>query len=58
MADPDPVIKPLLQCAECRLEMRLFGVEAESPIRDLYTFECPKCGSLEARGVLVAAPFR
>jgi hypothetical protein len=36
--------------------MRLFGIEAESPVRDLYTFECPKCLGLEVRGVLVTAP--
>jgi hypothetical protein len=24
----------------------LFGIEAESPKRDLYTFECIKCGGL------------
>ena len=55
---PDPVAKALLLCPKCRVEMRLFGVEAESPERDLYTFECPKCGSLEVRGVLVTAPLR
>ena len=54
----DPVIEPLLRCPQCRVEMRLFGVEALSPERDLYTFECPKCGSLEVRGVLVTAPLR
>jgi hypothetical protein len=32
--------------------MRLFGVEPETDIRDLYTFECDKCGRLEVRGVV------
>jgi hypothetical protein len=34
--------------------MRLFGIEPESEVRDLYTFECTTCGRLEVRGVLVA----
>jgi hypothetical protein len=33
--------------------MRLFGIEAESPKRDLFTFECDKCGHLEVRDVRV-----
>ena len=37
----------------CKLEMRLFGTEAESGLRDRYTFECTSCGVLEVRGVLV-----
>jgi hypothetical protein len=37
--------------------MRLFGIEAENESRDLYTFECIKCGRIEARGVLVSLPF-
>jgi hypothetical protein len=37
--------------------MRLFGIEAESAVRDLYSFECNKCGRIEARGVLVALPY-
>jgi hypothetical protein len=37
--------------------MRLVGTEAESEDRDLFTFECPACGRLEVRGVLVAAPY-
>jgi hypothetical protein len=31
--------------------MRVFGIEPEKPGRDLYTFECPTCRSLEVRGV-------
>jgi hypothetical protein len=47
MAKPfKPRIKP-------RGEMVLRGIEPESDIRDLYTFECDKCGSLEVRGVRV-----
>jgi hypothetical protein len=37
MADT-PEIEPLILCPDCKLEMRLFGTESESPIRDLYTF--------------------
>jgi hypothetical protein len=44
-------IEPLLLCADCSTEMRLFGIEAESENRDLYTFECMRCGVLEVRGV-------
>jgi hypothetical protein len=33
--------------------MRLFGIEAESIKRDLFTFECDKCEYLEVRGVRV-----
>ncbi len=50
-------VKPLILCTKCKIEMRLFGVEAESDIRDVYTFECSGCGRLEVRGVLVAAPY-
>jgi hypothetical protein len=38
-------------CPACALEMRLFGIEAETIDRDLYTFECGTCGRLEVRGV-------
>ena len=55
---PQPVqpVEPLLLCPKCRVEMRLFGIEPESPVRDLYTFECPKCEGLVVRGVLVTVP--
>jgi hypothetical protein len=49
-------VRPLLICPKCkRGEMCLFGIEPESDIRDLYTFECD---ALEVRGVRVnhAAP--
>jgi hypothetical protein len=49
---PEPV-KSLLTCPKCKLELRLLGIETESTSRDLYTFECSKCGSLEVRGVKV-----
>jgi hypothetical protein len=42
---------PLLLCPKCNVEMRLFGTEAESDERDLYTFECSTCGGLEVRSV-------
>ena len=51
-----PRIEPLILCSDCKVEMRLFGIEAESSIRDLFTFECHTCGKIEARGVLVALP--
>lgn len=46
-------VQPLVACPTCKLEMRLFGIEPESDLRDLYTFECERCGALEVRGVLV-----
>jgi hypothetical protein len=52
-----PEIEPLIVCPDCKVEMRLFGIESESPIRELYTFECIKCGRIEVRGVLVALPY-
>jgi hypothetical protein len=50
-----PNIEPLIVRPECKLEMRLFGIEAESDVRDLFTFQCPACGQLEVRGVLVGS---
>jgi hypothetical protein len=46
-------VKSLLTCPKCKLELRLLGIESESIDRDLYTFECTKCGALEVRGVKV-----
>jgi hypothetical protein len=46
-------VKSLLTCPKCKIELRLFGIETESPTRELYTFECEKCGALEVRGVKV-----
>ena len=43
----------MIVCPDCKLELRLFGVEPEHDHRDLYTFECDKCGRLEVRGVRV-----
>jgi hypothetical protein len=43
----------LIVCANCKVEMRLLGVEAESSKRDLYTFECERCQQYEVRGVRV-----
>jgi hypothetical protein len=42
-----------LTCPTCKVELRLFGIEHETAERDLYTFECTKCGCLEVRGVEV-----
>jgi hypothetical protein len=56
MADA-PKIKPLILCPDCEIEMRLFGIEGESAIRDVYSFECTKCGRIEGRGVLVGLPY-
>jgi Zn ribbon nucleic-acid-binding protein len=51
---PGPIaVKSLLICPTCKIEMRLFGMESENTQRDLYTFECVKCGCLEVRGVRV-----
>jgi hypothetical protein len=47
---PDAPVESLLLCPKCKVEMSLLGVEAESDMRDLYTFECSACGSLEVRG--------
>ena len=55
--DAIPKTEPLILCSICKLEMRLFGIEAESAVRDLYTFECQNCGRVEARGVLMSAPY-
>jgi hypothetical protein len=41
----------LLICPTCKREMLLFGVEPDGPKRDVYTFECDKCGHVEVRGV-------
>jgi hypothetical protein len=46
-----PPAPPLLVCPVCAREMRLFGIEPEKPGRDLFTFECTRCGRLEARGI-------
>jgi hypothetical protein len=40
-------VQPLVECPKCNLEMRLFGTEAESDVRDLYTFECGSCAGLK-----------
>lgn len=47
------LVKSLLTCPGCKIEFRLFGIETETVERDLYTFECTKCGRLEVRGVNV-----
>ena len=31
--------------------MLLFGIEAESPDRELLSFECPQCKNIETRSV-------
>jgi hypothetical protein len=43
----------LIACPQCKLEMRLLGIERESGERDLYTFECERCERFEVRGVRV-----
>jgi hypothetical protein len=52
-----PKIRALILCPDCKTEMRLFGIEPESEIREVYTFECNDCGRLEVRGVLVGLPY-
>ena len=49
--EPKPTAEPLLPCPECKTEMRLVGIEAESGTRDPFTFECAACSRLEVRGV-------
>jgi hypothetical protein len=39
----------VLDCAKCKLEMCLVGIKTEDSDRELYTFECSKCGEVEAR---------
>jgi hypothetical protein len=56
--DPEMALKvvripSLITCPKCGLEMRLIGIEAENPKRELYTFECERCQKLEVRGVRV-----
>ncbi len=51
-------VKPLILCTRCRAEMRLLGIEPQSETRDLYTFECSRCGQLQVRSVLVDASQR
>jgi hypothetical protein len=50
---PEEPIKALLLCPNCNVEMRLYGIEAESAARDLYTFECIDCDVIEVRRVRV-----
>jgi hypothetical protein len=45
--------KSLIRCPKCKHEMLLLGIEPERATRDLYTFECDKCGTLEVRSVRV-----
>jgi predicted RNA-binding Zn-ribbon protein involved in translation (DUF1610 family) len=44
----------LIVCPKCGREMRLIGIEPESPQRDLFTFECEECAHIEVRGIRVA----
>jgi hypothetical protein len=46
-----PKSKSLLMYPECKLEMRLMGIEPKEPSRDLFTFECTKCKRMEVRSV-------
>jgi hypothetical protein len=47
LSDP----QPLLLCAKCKAEMCLLGIESFDAVHELYTFECDKCGHLEAKTV-------
>jgi hypothetical protein len=53
MAKENEPIKPLLSCPTCGQEMRILGIEPAGPKRDIYTFECESCDTLEVRGVRV-----
>jgi len=57
MTEAAPEIEPLILCPKCKVDMPLFGIETESSIRDLYSFECLRCGRIEARRVLVGTPY-
>jgi hypothetical protein len=46
-------VKPLMSCPKCGAEMRILGIEAEGRKRDLYTFVCESCDTLEVRGVRI-----
>ena len=37
------------ECSKCGTAMLLFGIEAESPGRELLSFECPRCQNIETR---------
>ena len=54
MAKAPDACRAALALPQCKTEMRVFGIEAEKPGRDLYTFECPACLRLEVRGVSTA----
>ena len=49
---PASPVEPLILCPICKVETRLLGIEPEPDIRDLFTFQCDKCGGLEVRGVV------
>ena len=38
-------------CSKCGTAMLLFGIEAESPDRELLSFECPQCKNIETRSI-------
>jgi hypothetical protein len=46
-------IESLMRCPDCNQEMRLFGIEAASDTRELYSFECDQCRRIEIRGVRI-----
>jgi len=35
-------------CPKCGIGMNLFGIEADGPVFELHSFECPKCQHIEA----------
>jgi phage FluMu protein Com len=43
----DSIRRP--ECSKCGTAMLLFGIEAESPGRELLSFECPRCQNIESR---------
>lgn len=50
----DRKIETLMRCQRCNREMRLLGIEPFEPTRELYTFECDRCGLTQVRGVRIA----
>jgi hypothetical protein len=43
----DSIKRP--DCSKCGTGMDLFGIEAESPGKELLSFECPNCQNIETR---------
>jgi predicted RNA-binding Zn-ribbon protein involved in translation (DUF1610 family) len=40
---------PRQDCPECGARMRLFGIEADQPLHELLSFDCPECRHVETK---------